>query len=490
MANGNLSKRFGLLGSLDDAALERLEKAAVEKLGAMLDGKADKDEVYTKEEASALFDDKPYIINAVYNPEGTSSQDIITYPEGTESPDSIRKAAVEAYNAGRQVILRVDGLVSSAVDFVQAGLFAKNRIKFYGVVEDTWYEIAAVSTSFTTHKTPLAESFIVNAVIDKDKNVSTDIQYSELEDALEEGRQLMLMLDDKANGMTVFGQMSARTKNGITWHLCLGTETYEISCERVFNTDTYDEIWKAEFITMATDAELDKVFNATEEAIVKIGSYYGEEDEDGAQDVMLHGDSRGYGSQVLKLFRLTRTVKDASDDLPTSGAVYDAIKKVSAIAKGRATGYVFDTKEDMDEWLGVEENKAALKLGDNLYIRDVGVPDYWWDEQTQTAQILETQKVELTEYAKKADTVVEVVATSSKASSDVHYYYINYKDGKGEYSSTRLFNADNSQPTEGSDNLITSGAVYNAMGDIENALDGIIAIQNTLQNTLTGGESE
>lgn len=187
----------------------------------------------------------------------------------------------------------------------------------------------------------------------------------------------------------------------------------------------------------------------------------------------------------IKLFTVTRTLEN-SDNLVTSGAVYDAIEKVSAIAKGRATGYVFDTKEDMDEWLGVEENKAALKLGDNLYIRDVGVPDYWWDEQTQTAQILETQKVELTEYAKKADTVVEVVAISNKASSDVHYYYINYKDGKGEYSSTRLFNADNSQPTEGSDNLITSGAVYNAMGNIENALDGIIAIQNTLM----GGESE
>ena len=35
-------------------------------------------------------------------------------------------------------------------------------------------------------------------------------------------------------------------------------------------------------------------------------------------------------------------------------------------------------------------------------------------------------------------------------------------------------------PTEGSNNPVSSGGVYTAIGDIETALDGIIAIQNSL----------
>ena len=47
------------------------------------------------------------------------------------------------------------------------------------------------------------------------------------------------------------------------------------------------------------------------------------------------------------------------------------IQRVESIAKGRATGYVFDTKEDMDEWLSNENNCSTLVLGDNFYIRDL-----------------------------------------------------------------------------------------------------------------------
>lgn len=77
------------------------------------------------------------------------------------------------------------------------------------------------------------------------------------------------------------------------------------------------------------------------------------------------------------------------------------IADVKAIAKGRATGYVFDTLEDLDAWLSDEANTANLVLGDNFYIRAVDVPDYWWDGSAK--QQLETQKVDLTEYVKNTD---------------------------------------------------------------------------------------
>lgn len=68
------------------------------------------------------------------------------------------------------------------------------------------------------------------------------------------------------------------------------------------------------------------------------------------------------------------------------------------IAKGRATGYVFDTLEDLESWLQDENNTSNLVLGDNLYIRATDVPDYWWDGSSK--QELETQKVDLNEYKK------------------------------------------------------------------------------------------
>lgn len=95
---------------------------------------------------------------------------------------------------------------------------------------------------------------------------------------------------------------------------------------------------------------------------------------------------------------------------------------VEAIAKGRATGYVFDTKADMENWLENEENVSKLNLGDNLYIRELEVPDYWWDG-TQPQQ-LETQKVDLTAFAKTSDLPTKV----SQLRNDSEYVTRSYID--------------------------------------------------------------
>ena len=107
--------------------------------------------------------------------------------------------------------------------------------------------------------------------------------------------------------------------------------------------------------------------------------------------------------------------------LAQASEAMDTANGAMTIAKGRATGYVFDTKADMDKWLwgkvppapgmdatidlgaveNAEKNRAMLVLGDNLYIRDKGVPDYWWDGEKE--QELETQKVDLAEYVKNTD---------------------------------------------------------------------------------------
>lgn len=85
----------------------------------------------------------------------------------------------------------------------------------------------------------------------------------------------------------------------------------------------------------------------------------------------------------------------------TSQSALNTAEEAKTIAKGRATGYVFDDLEDMEEWLEDPDHVDLLVVGDNLYIRDTEVPDYWWDGEE--AQPLETQKVDLSEYAKFTD---------------------------------------------------------------------------------------
>lgn len=111
-----------------------------------------------------------------------------------------------------------------------------------------------------------------------------------------------------------------------------------------------------------------------------------------------------------------QNASDAVDDLQeqvddvrvTAVEATSKAETAEAVAKGRATGYVFDTVADLDAWLNVPANSEKLLLGDNLYIRATEVPDYWWDGEQK--QILETQKVDLDEYVKNTD-----YATQDKA---------------------------------------------------------------------------
>lgn len=85
--------------------------------------------------------------------------------------------------------------------------------------------------------------------------------------------------------------------------------------------------------------------------------------------------------------------------------ITDTADEALTIAKGRNRALTFLTYQELDNWLNGAfqrddgKTKADLQVGDNLYIVETGVPDYWWDG-TQIRP-LETQKVDLSEYAEK-----------------------------------------------------------------------------------------
>lgn len=74
----------------------------------------------------------------------------------------------------------------------------------------------------------------------------------------------------------------------------------------------------------------------------------------------------------------------------------DELDDIVEIANGKCNSYVFDTVEELDTWLSNAENTSKLKTGDVFYIRAVDIPDYWWDSNTNSKQILETTKLDLT----------------------------------------------------------------------------------------------
>ena len=82
--------------------------------------------------------------------------------------------------------------------------------------------------------------------------------------------------------------------------------------------------------------------------------------------------------------------------------------------------YVTTSDEDiLEEWLKTVD-KTQFNSGDVFLIRDTGVPDYWWDKDRQTIQILETTKVDLTDYLQQKDLAAAVneALAAAKASGE------------------------------------------------------------------------
>lgn len=96
-------------------------------------------------------------------------------------------------------------------------------------------------------------------------------------------------------------------------------------------------------------------------------------------------------------------------------ALRTEVEEVEAIAKGRNRAQVFATTEAMQTWLSDVANKGVAIKGDNLYIEDLNVPDWWVAEVLEEADAdtgyyyriaqLETQKVDLVPVEEEIDEI-------------------------------------------------------------------------------------
>lgn len=91
-----------------------------------------------------------------------------------------------------------------------------------------------------------------------------------------------------------------------------------------------------------------------------------------------------------------------------------AANNAYVLAMGRSRSHVFDTKSAMETALQTAP-KGQYKVGDNIFIADISVPDYWVSKVTESdsstyalveVSPLETQKVDLSSYLKNTGTQV------------------------------------------------------------------------------------
>ncbi|KAA6369512.1 MAG: hypothetical protein EZS28_034961 [Streblomastix strix] len=83
----------------------------------------------------------------------------------------------------------------------------------------------------------------------------------------------------------------------------------------------------------------------------------------------------------------------SSDKLVSSLVAQPQLQEIKVIAAGKSKAYVFSTKEELNDWIFIQDNITKLVIGDNLYIVDKEVIDYLWDRTD--LKLLETELFDL-----------------------------------------------------------------------------------------------
>lgn len=116
------------------------------------------------------------------------------------------------------------------------------------------------------------------------------------------------------------------------------------------------------------------------------------------------------GQDGLKAIRDWVNTKEGTLDTKITEAKTSA-NNAYVLAMGRSRSHVFETKSAMETALQTAP-KGQYKVGDNIFITDTSVPDYWVKKVTESdgttyalveVSPLETQKVDLSSYLYVAD---------------------------------------------------------------------------------------
>lgn len=69
------------------------------------------------------------------------------------------------------------------------------------------------------------------------------------------------------------------------------------------------------------------------------------------------------------------------------------LQEIRDIASGKSNAHVFSTQKELNNWQSIQDYVANLAIGNNLYIVDKKVNDYWCDGTD--FKILETELLDM-----------------------------------------------------------------------------------------------
>ncbi|MDR0336092.1 MAG: hypothetical protein LBI18_03280 [Planctomycetaceae bacterium] len=132
-----------------------------------------------------------------------------------------------------------------------------------------------------------------------------------------------------------------------------------------------------------------------------------------------------------------------SDDYVKKAYVNAKFQQAIEIATGARIGIVFDSTEQLDDWIESDYTRpdgitpADLKIGESIYIIETNEPDYWWDGTTYQEQ--ETKTVlDLSDYATKEDVENAIKAIDLGEANNVWVGGNFEKNSDGTYSAQLL----------------------------------------------------
>lgn len=108
------------------------------------------------------------------------------------------------------------------------------------------------------------------------------------------------------------------------------------------------------------------------------------------------------GKQLSRLTSQDRvlTANDLFDPNERPHGAVMALKETKSLVDHSTQAHIFATKAELDAFVAeqsaLSEAERTVKVGDNLYITDTGVPDYWWMGEAPWVSELETGAVNVT----------------------------------------------------------------------------------------------
>ncbi|KAA6377607.1 MAG: hypothetical protein EZS28_026869, partial [Streblomastix strix] len=332
----------------------------------IIDTKADKTDTYTKTETDTLLDDKADKTDTYTKTETDTLLD-----DKADKTDTYTKTETDTLLDAK----------ANVVDIVDS----------YSKTEDDALLLLKTDKSATYTKTET--DTLLDTKVDKTELIDS---YSKTEDDV-----LLLLKADKTD---------TYTKTEADTLLDDKADKSELIDSYSKTEDDALLLLKADKTATYTKTETDTLLDAKANVIDIVDSYSKTEDDallllkanvaDLTNYVDLNSAQTITGQKQLGVISVSSVSKQSKNDasillagggdmLVSSLVTQPQLQEVRDIATGRSKAYVFSTQGELNDWMAVQDNVAKLAIGDNLYIVDKEVTDYWWDGTD--LKVLETE---------------------------------------------------------------------------------------------------